>query len=126
MYPTHLPTYLPQVFSYLVTFSTIIVVVATSCWARVLHQAGKTIPVVGDIKAGWNPVNLPSFGDYPTTDAFVQGGLGVMEDEELLSLTYGPRPFSFITHSSKTIIHSIHHSFNHFNLYTFQQPFLFA
>ena len=68
--PTHLPS--PQVFSYLVTFSTIIVVVATSCWARVLHEAGKEIPVVGEITAGWNPTHLPALGHYPATDAFVQ------------------------------------------------------
>ena len=55
------------------TFSTIIVVVATSCWARVLHEAGKEIPVVGEITAGWNPTHLPALGDYHTTDAFVQG-----------------------------------------------------
>ena len=64
------PLYL--LFSYLVTFSTIIVVVVTAYWARALHYAGHDIPVVGAIKEGWNPVRLPSFSSYPTSSVLVQ------------------------------------------------------
>jgi len=64
------PLYL--LFSYLVTFSTVIVVVATAYWARALHYAGHDIPVVRSIKEGWNPVRLPSFSSHPTSSVFVQ------------------------------------------------------
>ncbi len=47
-------------------------VVVTSYWARALAKAGTDVPVVGVIKAGWNPVRLPDFGSYPTTSVFVQ------------------------------------------------------
>ena len=59
-----------RAFAQLVTFSTIIVVVATSLWARALHAAGHThVKVVGDIAKGWNPVSGLDLGAFRATDA---------------------------------------------------------
>lgn len=54
-----------RIFVQFVTFSTVIVVVATALWARALHAAGHTqVAVVGDIVQGWNPVKSVPVGAF--------------------------------------------------------------
>jgi MFS superfamily sulfate permease-like transporter len=60
-----------RLFGHVVTFSTIIVVVATALWARALHRAGHTqVRVVGDIQEGWNPLRGVALGEFGASEAF--------------------------------------------------------
>lgn len=65
-----------RLFSQVVTFSTVIVVVATALWARALHRAGHTqVAVVGAIAQGWNPVRGVAVGQFGGVQAEVMAAL---------------------------------------------------
>ncbi len=72
--PARLKSPLYRLFGQFVTFSTVIVVVATSLWARALHLANPSAPgvaVVGDIPVGWNPLRRVALGEFGAMDSFL-------------------------------------------------------